>query len=320
MIKELFKDLYTFPVTLLNNPLKSLNCYVIKGGEKNILIDSGFNHPLCIKQLTNAMKHLGLNNKNTEVFFTHLHSDHTGNASTLEHMGYKLMMSQVDYEEFIAKRPDLTLEHEGLPYELLISAKQTNAAVKYMSKRYECSYVYDGEHFISNEYDFELVLSPGHTKGHICLYDREKKIMLTGDHVLFDITPNICTWGNGTDALGEYLKSLDRISQFEVKHALPSHRNTSALTMQERIEQLKVHHAARLAEAYDAIAANPDITAYDLAGHMAWKIRAKDWDSFPNAQKWFAVSEALAHVDHLVATEQIVREACDDGMNRYRVK
>ena len=52
------------------------------------------------------------------------------------------------------------------------------------------------------------VLTPGHTPGHLCLYDPARRRLFCGDHVLFHITPNICRWQGVEDSLGDYLKSL----------------------------------------------------------------------------------------------------------------
>jgi hypothetical protein len=40
---------------------------------------------------------------------------------------------------------------------------------------------------------------------------------------------------------------------------------------------------------------------------MKWRIRAKNWEEFPVTQKWFAVGEAMAHLDHLIAGAHIER-------------
>jgi hypothetical protein len=51
---------------------------------------------------------------------------------------------------------------------------------------------------------------------------------------------------------------------------------------------------------------------------MTWKIRAKDWADFPTPQKWFAVGEAMAHLDHLIAQGRVVRTFAD-GLYYYNV-
>ena len=48
--------------------------------------------------------------------------------------------------------------------------------------------------------------------------------------------------------------------------------------------------------------------AYEIAGKMSWSIRCRDWADFPLAQKFFAVGEALAHLDHLEAQGRVRRQ------------
>ena len=49
---------------------------------------------------------------------------------------------------------------------------------------------------------------------------------------------------------------------------------------------------------------------------MTWKIRSRDWESFPPVQKWFAVGECLSHLDHLVFRGDIRRYE-DGELRRY---
>ena len=123
--------------------------------------------------------------------------------------------------------------------------------------------------------------------------------MFTGDHVLFDITPNITAWIQMKDALGTYLDSLRKIDAYDVRLALPGHRKTG--DFHQRIAQLLEHHHRRLDEALSVVKAHPGRPAYDIAGHMTWKIRANSWQDFPVAQKWFAVGECMSHLDYLTA-------------------
>jgi glyoxylase-like metal-dependent hydrolase (beta-lactamase superfamily II) len=66
-------------------------------------------------------------------------------------------------------------------------------------------------------YDFEAISTPGHTPGQMCLYDAKSRVMILGDHVLFDITPNIVSWETMEDSLGTYLESLRKIAAYDVE-------------------------------------------------------------------------------------------------------
>ena len=102
-VKKIIEGLWTFPIVLPNNPLKWLNCYVAKGmnSGRNLLIDTGFNIPECYAALQDGMEALELSPDNTDVFITHVHSDHAGNASKLGELGYRIYMGELDYGLFL---------------------------------------------------------------------------------------------------------------------------------------------------------------------------------------------------------------------------
>ena len=68
------------------------------------------------------------------------------------------------------------------------------------------------------KYTLELIATPGHTPGNSMFWIEDKKIMFTGDNILFDITPNIVSSDEVTDSLGSYLKSLDKSKKYSVAY------------------------------------------------------------------------------------------------------
>ena len=77
------------------------------------------------------------------------------------------------------------------------------------------------------------------------------------------------------------------------------------------VDALLEHHARRLDELTAILRARPGSTAYEAAAHMTWNIRSRSWDDFPLAQKWFAVGECIAHLDHLRRQGRLQREQQD---------
>lgn len=318
-------NIYSLHVVLPDNPLRWLNCYVIKANEagRNLLIDTGFNMPECLEPLLEGMDELGLRACDTDVFISHAHADHSGNAYALQQRGCRLIMGETDYRLLgindWEQRKQRVLK-EGMPQYILEKVFANNPAVLYVSEPFEATLVNDGDTLSYGGYELECVLTPGHTPGHICLYDRQKRMIFLGDHVLFDISPNINSRGPGTDALGDYLASLEKIQGLEVDIALPAHRTRGEESLPQRIKALISHHERRLAEAESIIARQPGLTAYEIAGLMQWRIRSKNWEDFPAGQKWFAVSEALAHLDRLLAQNKIRKEISSDGIVLYYIR
>jgi hypothetical protein len=88
-------------------------------------------------------------------------------------------------------------------------------------------------------------------------------------------------------------------------------------TIKERVKALREHHERRIAEALRIVTEKPGLTPYEIAGRMQWKIRSRNWEEFPLAQKFFAVGETVAHLDYLRLRGKVVRETVK-GKNRYR--
>ena len=138
---------------------------------------------------------------------------------------------------------------------------------------------------------------------------------ITGDNILFDITPNITMWPHMPNALGRYLESLEKVRALPVRLALPGHRHTADLG--ERIQALFTHHRNRVGETLAILQREPGLTAYETASRMHWDIKAASWAEFPLNQKWFATGEALAHLEYLMEEGQVTREPGRDGVSRY---
>lgn len=323
--EEVAENIWTFAIELPRNPLKSLNCYVVKDpdGGRELLVDTGFFFPECTQTLMRGIEQLGLRPENTDVFLTHIHSDHVGNAAYLEKQGFRIVMGALDYDLLCAEADarwgdslDM-LCREGMPKAVLEALSTRTTAVPATSGSFSARKVYNGDVLRYGKYSFECVFTPGHSPGHTCLFDEKKKTILLGDHVLFDITPNICAWTCMEDALGMYLNSLRRVRDMDIDVPLPAHRAVGNVTLRERIDELFEHHEQRLNEALEIVRAEPGLSAYEIAARMRWHIRADSWDDFPVNQKYFAHGETVAHLDRLAVLGQVIKKPGNDGVNRY---
>jgi len=315
-------DIYKIYVPLPNNPLKNLNCYVIKTPEKNLIIDTGFDLPECLAALKEGLEELNIDIDKTEMFLTHLHSDHTGLVTKIMKDDSNIYMSKIDYE-YIKYTTDAYWNivdeeyiKEGFPVEELNSSRSINPAKAYATKSPFYPITFDDNFkFKVGEYEFTAIMTPGHTPGHACLYLEKEKIIYLGDHVLFDISPNITSWPNIKNSLLDYIKSLNKIKEIDIKVALPAHRKNE-MDINERIEQLLHHHDVRLQNTMDIISLDQGLNAYEIAGKMQWSMRGKNWSVFPVQQKWFAVGETLAHLDYLIEDNKIYKKL-EDGIYKY---
>ena len=326
MLNQLARELYSFQIDLPDTPLKTLNCYIVRpeDGGRCLLVDTGFRHPQCWTALQAGMKEAGLVPGNTDVFLTHAHSDHTGNAAALQEIGCRLLLSAEDFHVYNGWLRDKADESyvprhriEGMPAELWTELFRSGPVTQFTSPPFSVTELFDGDELQYGSFHLQCILTPGHTPGHMCLYDAEKEIMFLGDHVLFDITPNICDSRDMEDALRSYLESLRRIRKLPVSLALPAHRSLGTVSLPERIDQILAHHERRLAETAAVVRDFGPVTGYEVAQHLHWKIRARSWDDFPVSQKWFALGETLAHLDYLCNIRAIER-LYSDAVYLYR--
>jgi glyoxylase-like metal-dependent hydrolase (beta-lactamase superfamily II) len=138
------------------------------------------------------------------------------------------------------------------------------------------------------------------------LYEPDKKILVAGDHILIDITPNIQCWSDDQNPLQDYLASLDKVNDMEIDLVLPGHRRLIT-DHKKRIAELKEQHERRLREVLSILGGDPR-TAFEVASRMTWDLDCDSWEEFPRAQKWFATGEAIAHLRYLEKQGSILRK------------
>ena len=306
MAERLANDLWRLDIPMVGNPLKNLNSYLLVG-ERSLLIDTGFRQQPCREAMERQLAETQVDRDRLDIFCTHLHSDHTGLAPELVRPGCRIFIGQIDgpgLRRAAARDTWAELNRayilDGFTQEQMDLLWGTNPAKTAAPPWREGLYTElpDGAELRYGGHTLRCVLTPGHTPGHLCLYDPEARRLFCGDHVLFHITPNICRWQGVRDSLGDYLASLDRTAELDVAELYPAHRAETG-DLRQRTAELKAHHARRLEDALRTVTETPGLTAYEIAGRMAWSIRCRNWAEFPLTQKYFAVGEALAHLDHL---------------------
>lgn len=311
MIEEILPDLFRIKIPLPKNPLKYLNSYVIKGSERNMIIDTGLNREECLEAMLNGLGELQVDLAKTDIFITHLHADHFGLVSKLVTDGTKTYFNRPDseiIESWGGWEP--MVEYAGLmgfPRGELQNALNSHPGFKFRSDWVpKLSILNDGDTINVGNYLFRCIETPGHTRGHTCLYEPSKKIFVAGDHILNDITPNIQCWSDQENPLKDYLTSLDKVVSLEVDLVLPGHRRLFK-NYKGRIEELKEHHRQRIEETLEIVTAGSK-SGYQVASEMTWDITYKSWDEFPLAQKWFAMGEAISHLRYLEEKDAISRK------------
>ena len=325
MISEVFPNLFRIEVPLPRNPLKSLNAYLFRSPHRHLLVDTGMNREECRSVLFAALKELHVDMARTDLFITHLHADHSGLAADLMTPTSRAYASALDGEGINAfgrgERWEDLLDYarkSGFP-----AVELAESITRHPGFRYRCkdhvpfTAIAEGEVLAAGDYRLTCIETPGHTRGHLCLYDADRKILLSGDHILGDITPNISLFSDAYNPLESYLASLEKMSRYEVRHVLPGHRRLLG-DASARIAELRGHHGRRAAEVL-AILADGPADGYAVASRMTWDMTYKTFAEFPTPQKWFATGEANAHIRLVEARGFVRREESGDGHIVYRL-
>lgn len=305
-------------VPLPRNPLKYLNSYLIKGPERNLLIDTGFNQEVCKNALLEGLQTLEVALEETDIFITHLHADHSGLVSAVATDNSTIFCGAIDADivnlthspDYWSEIQDITGLH-GFPLPELRKVIERHPGNRYNPDReHVFSIVKENDIIDIGEYHFTCIETPGHTPGHICLYEPTKKILVSGDCVLDDITPNITFEKWITNPLGHYLDSLDKLDQLEINLVLPGHRRIIK-DSHKRIGELKEHHKNRLNEVLNILNDGP-MNGYQVASKMTWDVTYPTWDEFPKSQRFFATGEAITHLE-LLWYRNLIRKIKNDG-------
>lgn len=327
MIKEVYPNIYQCKIPLTGSSLGSLNSYIVCSDDKSLIIDTGFNTNKCKDALIKNLNELeiDINSDNISLFITHLHSDHSGLAPYFNANGVDVYMSKKDgnMRKWLLEESNYISTDEFNKYAKMIDMQRDfgdfndNPDYKYRPGDVsEFEFVKEGDVFKIGDFNFEVVDIPGHTLGHIGLYDKNKKIFFCGDHILDEITPNITFWGFDQDILSIYKNSLNKIYDYDIEYLFTAHRNIIK-DHKKRIDEIFKHHDDRLYEAI-SIMKDGNSTVKDIAKNMHWNSRGNSWSSFDELQKAFAVLETMAHLEHLVFTDK-AKKIDENGTLHYKL-
>ena len=219
MAEEVLPSLYRIVVPLPGNPLKEVNSYVLTAPDRNLVIDTGMNRPECLNALVAGLDEIGIDLDQTDFLATHLHADHHGLIPKLLRPGRRAFMGAIDAGHMSHGFGWSTdspmgryMARSGFPHDDLVASFQNHPGFKFRPDRvvhYEP--LHEGDTIEIGHYRLRVIDTPGHTSGHISLFDPEQRLFIAGDHVLGDITPNIQAWSDDEDPLADYLDSLEKV-------------------------------------------------------------------------------------------------------------
>jgi len=308
---EICKGIHQLKVPIPDNPLEYLNAYLIEGREGFLMIDTGWYTPEAFSALKKGVKGLGIVFTDiADIVVTHVHPDHYGLVGRIKQASPQTRLSMHRWEasliepryiEFseLSKKTATMLQRHGLPQSQLDGPGAASmSALKHLTLTLPDSIFHGGEIITTGIFDLEIIWTPGHAPGHICLYESENQLLFSGDHVLPVITPNVSYHiQSGDNPLGDYLSALHKLKNLPVKKVLPAHEEIFT-DLPTRMEEIAAHHQRREAEIRQTIAEEPH-SAYEISSQITWEVPDLTWEDFPPMLRRSAIQETIAHLEYM---------------------
>ncbi len=304
-----------------------VNIYLVRGNSGYLLVDTGWNTDETFVVLQKGLAEAGADIKDiSRILVTHIHPDHYGLAGRVKKLsGAEMLFHEIE-KGFIEPRyihMDTLLEQtarwlaiNGVPHDETVDIRNATVGLeKYVIPTFPDATLQGGETITTGIFTFQVLWTPGHAAGHICLYEPDKKVLLSGDHILPTITPNIGLHPQSLEnPLGRYLKSLHEIKHLDIEHVLPGH-DRPFTQLNKRIDEILRHHEERSREIL-ALTKGEAKTAYRIARDVTWGITGR-WQDLPPFHKRIAIFETLSHLEMMAADGRIEKQS-RDGMIYYR--
>jgi glyoxylase-like metal-dependent hydrolase (beta-lactamase superfamily II) len=299
--------LWSIPVPIPNNPLRYVLVYAFETERGPYLIDAGWNTDDAWNTLVAGLDRTGHAMTDVQgVLVTHIHPDHYGLAGrvrdasgawvALHPADASLITARYEEPDDLLAKINAMLRRDGAPPDEITAL--TNASMPIRSWVWAATpdiLMEDGDRPEVPGWDLTAIWTPGHSPGHLCFYEGSQRLMLSGDHVLPRITPNISFHPQaGPNPLGDFLASLDKVATYDTDEVLPAHEYRFA-DLRARVNELKSHHQARFDEAIEAIR-DGDTSTWKIAGRMTWN---RPWAEIQGWMRRAAVGETLAHLHYL---------------------
>jgi glyoxylase-like metal-dependent hydrolase (beta-lactamase superfamily II) len=290
------------------------NAWAIRSGDGIVLVDTGMHEPGSLEQLERAMAMVRLRLEDVRLLVcTHAHSDHYGQAGPIvDRTGCELWMHP-NHQHATAR-----LEDPELALQRRLEVGRTSGVPELVLRRY-AEMAKEQPSGIARVVDPDLALlpgieietdlgrwgvieTPGHAPSHVCLFQAERRILISGDHLLGRISLYY-DYGWSPDPVGEFLRSLDAVEALDPAPRLCLAGHARPFTdVQAHIEANRVLVAQRVAATAVAIESRP-LTAYEVVPlvHGPDAVHAAAW----------LLTETLCYLSHLQAIGAARREPGD---------
>ena len=283
--------------------LDHVNVYAIGRPGEWYFLDAGLNTPETRSAWQHFLQEHRIHPGHVKgILITHHHPDHYGATGWLQELCQtRVFMSAEDIRgarlawhnwEQNVKNIKAYCRKNGAPESLLVDLESNFSRLIPLMKPFpEVEAVAHGDLLAATPFALQVIQTAGHSDGHIGLFEPEARALFSGDHLLPDITTNIGLWAEtaSVDPLGDYLYSLDVISELDIQRVYPAH-GAAFSHPHRRILEMLHHHRQRLLETQKY--SRDCVTAY----RISIDVFGPDLSPFESR---LALAETLAHLNYL---------------------
>lgn len=306
-LEEVVPDVRRLPMPL-DAGLDHSNVYFVRDGSGWCIFDTGADSP-ATRDIWSSVLSGTLTEGVTRIIVSHHHCDHLGLAARLqeitgapvyvrpEELATANAVKLSDPSEEAAARA--FLGRNGMP------AEDVDATVGVMKGYWACVIPREtrvpehGQRMTIGRYEFEVMVTGGHSVAQVALYEPSLRMLLSGDQMLEGISSNIGLLPFGDAApLANFFKSLDEIASRDIRLVLPGHHGCYR-TDGRLPEKLRAHHRKRLAVFRERL--GREMTAFELAVEVFGGFQDLD-------NRILALVETLAHLQWLEDDGSVVRK------------
>ncbi len=321
---------FQFKVPMPINPnipdggLRYTLVYAVRVPQGWVVIDAGLNTDEGFNAFTTCLAEAGINPHDVKlVFITHGHPDHAGLANRFkEYTGAPLAIHRLDAgpDQGPMGRRDPESTHRlmlryGVPEDELRQgflhrpgahgqSNQGRDMTAWQPSAPKVDMLLEGGEELLPGSELWTIWTPGHSAGHLCVHDRRRKVLFTGDHLLPIITPHVTLFpGEEGDPLGSFIAGHQELAKLDASIGYPAHEFTIR-NLKQRIGEIILHHRERMDEMLATMQDSPK-TAWQVAATIKWNVAP--WPQLNAWTRRAAMMETLSHLQHMMLEGEIVK-------------
>jgi glyoxylase-like metal-dependent hydrolase (beta-lactamase superfamily II) len=285
------------------------NAWALADGDGFVLVDTGMHQPDSLAHLERALEMCNLRLEDAHlVLCTHAHSDHYGQAATVVqragcelwmHPNHEHMLRMAEDPAGVLGRRLEVARQSGVPEEPLRAyAAESGTRETGISGVIEPDRaLLPGVTIGSDLGEWTVHETPGHAPSHVCLFQPERRLLISGDHLLGRISLYF-DYGYTPDPVGEFLSSLDVVEKLGARLCLAGHGRTFA-DVHAHIQGNRKLVGERLSRVHDAVAREP-LTPFEVVPHVYG-------DSLSTHNAHWLISKILCYLTHLEVVGEVRR-------------